>query len=153
MAAILFKLFPTLWPFLIELIVGGKDHPHSFERDGVKRPGLVTVLLFIITALGYILATTIEDRDKISKELQEAHKPSSKVQDLSVSLYVCEKARKDLDNEIISLETKMQMTTSDLLACNAKPLVTCPTNNVTPTLPQSLAEKARHRLESMRTKD
>lgn len=152
MAALLFKLFPTLWPFLIELLVGGKDHPHSFERDEVKRPGLVTILLFIITALIYILSTTIEDRDKINKELQEANKPSTKVQDLSVALYVCEKAKTDLSDDVLSLETKLGLMQTDLLACANKPLITCPSPDGVVQSPPSIAEKARQRLESMRNK-
>lgn len=153
MAALLFKLFPTLWPFLLEMLVGGKDHPHSFERDENKRPGFVTVLLFIITALVYILATTIEDRDKLVKELQEANKPSSKVQDLSVEIYVCEKAKKDLSDEVIALETNLQLVRNDLITALNKPPVECLATKESPSVQSSLAEKARKRIEDMQKKD
>lgn len=121
MVSLLFKLFPTLWPFIKEFLLGGKDHPHNFGREENKRPGLMSALLFIITALLYALNITMEEKDKLSLELKAALKPSTKVEEVTLDLYVCTRAKHALETEAADLTKTIKVLEKDLSICRTPP--------------------------------
>lgn len=158
MANLLFKLFPILWPFVLELFFGAKDHPHDFRREENKPSMVVPILTVAITIMGVILSNVVAENEKLQLELKVALTPSNKLQETSVSLYVCNRALVDHEKRITALLDERVLVDKDYAAkllayaasCKAQTGIAPPTP---PIATESLSEKAQRRIEALKNKE
>lgn len=156
MAALLFRLFPTIWPFIVEVLVGGKNHPHNFDRTETKTPIAITFLVLVVSGLGFLLNTTFEENAKLKLALAEAQRPSPQIQELSVDLYVCKRATHDLETDLTRYKAWLEKEKLELDQCLDAPVTICPVTPiiVSPNTPSTkLTDRAQRRLDSLRNKD
>lgn len=155
MTHLLIKLFPVLWPFILEFFTGGKGHPHDFPNDEKGSSILVPILTLVVTISGVVISHLITENAKLEQELKVALKPSDRLQELSVDLYVCKRANADLEKHASSLIDERKRLDMEYMEKLHTVRAECAIKSGVPVVIQveTLSDKALKRLEALKSKE
>lgn len=136
MTALLFKLFPVAWPFFKEMVLGLKDHPHSFNRRKQKPNPLskiVLVLSIAVVILGDMTLTQHKEIEQLKAKITDLKNPESMMQ-LKMDHYLCKKDLDDIADKFkaateslrdaeVSCESRVQRAKNELEFAKERPPV------------------------------
>lgn len=152
MLAALFKVFPFLWPFLKEMLLGGRNHPAFTNRKkaGWVKP-VIGFLIVVLVSLGDAYLTSLKEIETLKAEL--ASKKDVSVNTQAVALMLCERDLTQLKSDLKDFKST---TDAGMLSCTqAKQelaeLLTKPPPSaalpINPVVPKSIKETQRQKVQ------
>lgn len=151
MLASLFKIFPFIWPFLKETLLGGRNHPIFNNRRGFK---------FTKIIIGVLIALCVSSTDAYLSAIKEVEllkqqlivQRQNNVSENNVKLMIC-------DNALATMRGELNQLTDDVkegnLSCKQAKQKLAKIeedshNRIPPTIKESVAQRAQRKLNEMK---
>lgn len=158
MLAALFKIFPFVWPFLKEALLGGRNHPMFSNRK--KKNGwvkaIIGFLIVIVVALGDAYLTLHKENEALKQQLST--KVATNVSEQSIKLMFCERDVKSITEQLSQLNDDIEAGKYD--CSSPAPIQTILQNQpskLTSPVPKSIEEttkqRAMRKLEELRNRE
>lgn len=161
MLAAILKLFPFMWPFFKEMLLGGRNHPIFTNR---KSSGwvkiIISLLISSLAAIGDAYWTQVKENEKLQTELTQLKTSSSSEQirfnENHFKLMICERELKFSKDDIKLIQEKLDSKCPEITPAVNKilePRNTPQVPMIPPSVKETLKQRAQRKLDELRKKE